>query len=166
MICSEVFALRKASLTPFYLPLVTLQKSYHPICIGENNMKAKLPLIARILLGLIFFIFGIAGLFNLLPPPPNMPEDMMTFMAGMLATGYFFPLLKITEIVCGALLLLGMFVPLALVVLAPIVVHIFMVHAALDPSGLPIAIVIVVLMGYLSFCAKPYSNTIKLLFKK
>ncbi|MCB0349522.1 MAG: DoxX family protein [Bdellovibrionales bacterium] len=129
-------------------------------------MKAKLPLIARILLGLIFFIFGIAGLFNLMPPPPNMPEKLMTFMSGLMATTYFFPLLKITEIVCGALLLLGMFVPLALVVLAPIVINIFMVHAFMEPSGLPMAIAIVILMIYLSFFAKPYSVKIKQLFQK
>ncbi len=129
-------------------------------------MKAKLPLIARILLGLVFFIFGIAGLFNLIPPPPDMPESLMVFMGGLIASVYFFPLLKITEIVCGALLLSGRFVPLALVVLAPIALNIFMVHAFLQPSGLPIAIVIVILMVYLSFFAKPYSNTIKLLFKK
>lgn len=125
---------------------------------------SKLPLIARILLGLIFFVFGIAGLFNLIPPPPNLPENMQAFMKGMMATGYFFPLHKGTEIVCGALLLTGAFVPLALVVLAPIVLNIFLVHVFVEPSGLPMALVIGALEIYLAFFAKPYSDVIKKLF--
>jgi len=128
-------------------------------------MKKKFPLIARILLGLIFFIFGIAGLFNLISPPDNTPQEMITFMNGMTATTYFFPLLKCTEIICGALLLFGAFVPLALIVLAPIVLNIFLIHLFVDPSALPMAIFIGVLEIYLSFFAKPYSDTVKQIFK-
>lgn len=129
-------------------------------------MKSKIPMIARILLGLMFFVFGLIGLLNLIPPPPNMPERMQTFMTGMAATGYFFQLVKGTEVLCGLMLLTGMYVPLALVVLAPVVLNIFLVHAFMDPSGLPIPIVIGILMVYLSFFSKPYSPTIKSLFRK
>ncbi len=129
-------------------------------------MKAKLPLISRVLLGLIFFVFGLMGLLNLVPPPPDMPEGLMTFTKGLAASIYFMPFLKMTEIVCGILLLTGWFVPLALVVLAPIVLNIFLTHAFLAPSGLGIAIVIGLLTIYLSFFAEPYSQTIKQLFKK
>jgi putative oxidoreductase len=129
-------------------------------------MKAKLPMIARILLGLLYLVPGILGLFNLMPPPENLSEKMMAFSSGLMAAGYFFPLLKITEIVCGLLLLTGMFVPLALVILAPITIHIFMVHAFLAPDGLILAVVLVALQIYLSFFAKPYSDKIKSLFKK
>lgn len=125
----------------------------------------KLPLIARILLGLIFFVFGLAGLLNLLPPPPNMPENLQTFMNGLMASGYFFKLLKGTEVVCGLLLLVGAFVPLALVVLAPIVLNIFLVHLFLEPSGLPMAIVIGVLEVYLAFFASPYKEIVRQLFR-
>lgn len=124
----------------------------------------KLTLIARLLLGLIFFVFGIAGLLNLIPPPPNLPENMQAFMKGLMATGYFFQLLKGTETICGLLLLTGSFVPLALVVLAPIVLNIFLVHVFMEPSGLPMAIVIGALEVYLAFFAKPYSDVIKKLF--
>lgn len=86
------------------------------------------PLIARLILGFIFFASGIAGLLNLAPPPPDLPENMKTFMAGMMATTYFLPFLKVTETICGALLMSGFFVPLALVILAPIVLNIFFVH--------------------------------------
>lgn len=129
-------------------------------------MKRKFTVVIRVLLGLIFVASGIVGLFNLVPPPENMADDMKTFMAGMMAAKYFFPLLKITEIVCGALLMIGWFVPLALVVLAPIVVHIFFVHAVLDPSGLPVAVVLGAFLVFLSFFAEPYSAVVRRLFNK
>jgi uncharacterized membrane protein YphA (DoxX/SURF4 family) len=126
----------------------------------------KLPLVARILLGLIFFVFGLNGFLNFIPTPPMEPGKLTDFFNGIMATGYFFPLLKGTEVVCGALLLLGVSVPLALVVLAPIIVNIFLVHALLAPSGLPMAVGIVVLETYLAFFSAPYSPTVKALFKK
>lgn len=126
----------------------------------------KLPLIARVLLGLIFFGSGLAGLLNLAPPPADLPEALKTFMAGMMATKYFFPLLKGTEVVCGVLLLSGQFVPLALVVLAPICLNIFLTHLFLAPSGLVLAIVVGLLETYLAFFASPYKEAIRLIFKR
>lgn len=128
-------------------------------------MKAKLPLIARVLLGLIFFVFGLIGLLNLIPPPDDLPEQLKAFNSGLMAAVYFFPLLKITEVICGALLLIGMFVPLALVVLAPIVLNIFLVHAFLAPEGLPIAVVAGGLLVYLAFFAEPYAKVIRQLLR-
>lgn len=119
-------------------------------------------LIARILLGLVFVGAGIS--FFLSTPPP-LEGQMGEFFRGMMATHYFFYLLKITEIVCGALLLAGRFVPLALVVLAPIVLNVFLVHAFMMPQGLPLAILIGLLELYLAFFTPEYSPKIKALFK-
>lgn len=127
---------------------------------------SKIPLVARLLLGLVFFGGGLTGLLNLAPPPENLPENMKTFMSGMMATRYFFPLLKGTETICGLLLLSGFFVPLALVVLAPIVLNIFLVHLFMAPDGLILAVVIGVLEVYLAFFAAPYRNVIRALFVK
>lgn len=129
-------------------------------------MKAKLPMIARILLGLIFFASGLAGLLNLAPPPADLPEKMVTFMNGMMATTYFFPLVKGTEVVCGLLLLTGFWVPLALVVLAPVILNIFMVHAFMAPDGLILATILGLLEIYLAFFAQPYAARIRPLFQK
>ena len=128
-------------------------------------MKAKIPMIARILLGLIFFAAGITGLLNLVPTPPDLPERLQAFTNGLMASQYFMPFLKATETICGLLLISGFFVPLALVILAPIAINIFLVHAFLAPEGLVTAIVIGVLMVYLAFFAEPYSRVIKQLFK-
>src|ERR1700733_9916759 len=105
---------------------------------------SKLPLIARLLLGAIFFVFGLNGFFHFLPNPP-MPEKAAAFAMGLMGSGYFFPFLKATETICGLLLLSGAFVPLALVVLAPIIINIFLFHAFLAPSGLRLPLVIGIL---------------------
>lgn len=123
---------------------------------------SKVTLIARILSGFIFLGAGIAFFFT---TPPPLEGAMADFFKGMAATGYFFYLLKVTEITCGLLLMSGFFVPLALVVLAPIILNIFMVHAFMQPSGLPLAIVIGLLEVYLAFFSREYSPKIKALFK-
>jgi putative oxidoreductase len=129
-------------------------------------MKNKIPMIARILFGLLFVMSGVVGLLNLVPPPPDLPERLQTFNSGLMASQYFFPLLKAVETICGLMLLSNLFVPLALVILAPVVLNIFLVHMFLAPSGLPLAVVIGLMMVYLSFFAEPYSAKIKALFRK
>ena len=125
----------------------------------------KSTLIVRLLLGLIFFVFGLNGFFNFIPMPTNLPEKMVAFSSGLMASGYFFPLLKGTEVVCGLLLLSGAFVPLALIVLAPIIINIILVHAFLEPSGLPLAVIIAALEIYLAFFASPYREIVKQIFR-
>jgi uncharacterized membrane protein YphA (DoxX/SURF4 family) len=111
-----------------------------------------LPLIARLLLGLMFFVFGLNGFLNFIPPPSKpMPEGSMAFVTAMMNTGYLLQFVKGTEVVCGALLLLNLFVPLALVVLMPIILNIVAFHAFLAPSGVGFAIVILGLNLYLAW---------------
>jgi putative oxidoreductase len=103
-------------------------------------MQKKIALGARLLLGLIFVVFGLNFFLHFIPvPPPN--EAAGSFLGALFATGYMFPLIKVIEIVTGALLLAGFFVPLALLLLAPIVVNIALVHFILDTGGAPIAAV-------------------------
>ena len=122
----------------------------------------KVTLIARIMLGLIFLASGVAFFFT---TPPPLVGPMADFFKGMAATRYFFYLLKGTEIVSGLLLLSGMFVPLALIVLAPVILNIFLVQAFMAPEGLVVAIVLGVLEVYLAFFSNEYSSVIKLLFR-
>ena len=88
---------------------------------------------ARGFLGLVYFVFGLNGFLQFLPMPP-MPESAGMFMGALASSGYFFPVLKLTETAMGALLLAGVYVPLALVVLAPITLQIFLFHANLTPG--------------------------------
>ena len=103
---------------------------------------------SRVALGLVFFIFGLNGFFDLFSTPT--PEDTAHgFLTGLAAAPYFFPLLKGVEAACGALLLWGRYVTLSLVALAPVVVNIVIFHAFLDPTGLTVAAVVSVLYTHL-----------------
>ena len=129
------------------------------------SLQHKIQIVIRVLLGGLFAFSGIA--FFLMTPPEIPPGDLATFMAGMMASKYFFPLLKVTEIVCGLLLISGFFVPLALVVLAPIVINIFFVHLMMTPiETLVTPVLIGIAMIYLSFFSPSYSPAIKRLFMK
>ena len=109
-------------------------------------------IIVRTLMGLLFLFASASFLGGFITPPPMEPGPMKMFNEGLAASGYFFFLLKITELVCGVLLVIGRFVPLALVILSPIIVNIFFVHLFLDRTGLPIAIFLVLAQIFLAYC--------------
>src|SRR5205823_3105543 len=97
----------------------------------------------RIILGLIYFVFGLNGFLGFISMPP-LPEAAMGFMGGMFSAPYFIWILKPTEIIGGFLLLLGKAVPFALVILAPITVNIFLFHLFLAGSpGMAIGMFII-----------------------
>src|SRR4051812_10808928 len=115
-----------------------------------NAIARKLPTAARLLLGLIFVVFGLNGLLHFLPTPP-MPAAAGTFVGGLASSGYFFPLLKVTEIVAGALLLAGVLIPFALVLLAPIIVNITAFHLVLAPGNYGVVAAILASEIYLAW---------------
>ena len=107
----------------------------------------KLPMVARILLGLMFTVFGINFFITFLPMPKDMPAGAMTFMGALMSTGYMLRL-----VICGLLLLGNRFVPLALTLLAPIIINIVGFHAVFEPANtLVIPLVILVLELYLAY---------------
>ena len=106
-------------------------------------------LIARILLGVIFVVFGLNGFLQFLPQPA-MPQAAIAFFGGLAASGFMLPTLFATQLVGGALLLLGM-VPLGVVILTPVIVHIVEFHLFLAPAGLPLAVVVATLAAFLAW---------------
>ncbi len=114
------------------------------------TIKTKIPTVARVLLGLPLVVFGLNGFLQFLPMPA-MDGDAATFMGGLGAAGYFFPLLKATEIAAGLALLSGRFVPLALTVLAPIVLHIVAFHALVVGGGVALPLLMLALGSYLAW---------------
>jgi len=106
----------------------------------RHTLQKLLPVAVRILLGLVFLVFGLNGFLWFIPPPAApLPEGAMAFGMALMKTGYLFQLLKGTEVLAGLLLLTNRFVPLALALLAPIILNIFAFHAFLEPSGVALA---------------------------
>jgi hypothetical protein len=107
---------------------------------------------ARCALGLVFFASGLVGLLNLLPPPSApLPAGAAAFGGALLATRYMFPLIKGTEAIAGALLLTNSFVPLALVLLAPVLLNICLFHAFLAPAGVVLPLLLAGIELYLAW---------------
>lgn len=107
-------------------------------------------IIVRVLMGLLFLFASISVLFNLVPQP-ELTGNSKTFMDGVNATGYLMKLIKITELLCGLAFVSGYFVPLATVIIAPIIVNIFFFHAFVDASGLPVGIFLVLANIFLAY---------------
>jgi len=105
---------------------------------------------ARVLLGLIFVVFGLNGFFNFIQPP-EMNDTARTFMGALAGTGYFMIVVKLVEVVSGLMILTGRFLPLGLILLAPVSVNILLFHIFLDPSTLAMAVVIVVMQLFLAW---------------
>ena len=87
------------------------------------------------------------------PPEPKtpMPEGAMAFAGALMATGYMMQLVSGTQLLTGILLLINRFVPLALALLAPILVGIITFHIFLAPASIAPGVVVVVLELYLAW---------------
>jgi hypothetical protein len=119
---------------------------------NAKSFARHLPTAARVLMGLIFFVMGLNGFLNFLPQPPTpIPGDAVAFLGALFKTGYMTPLIAGIQVIVGVLLLSNRFVPLALALIAPIVVNIFTFHAFLWPSGGGIALFVLILEVYLAW---------------
>ncbi len=127
----------------------------------STKIKSISAIAARILLGLIYFVFGLNFFFHFIPTPPPSGGVADAFTGGLFQSGYFFPVLKSIEVVLGALLLAGIFVPLSLVILMPISINILLFHVFLAPAGNVMGIVIVLIHLYLAWA---YRDSYKPLF--
>ena len=110
----------------------------------------RIPSVLRTVLGLAFVVFGLNYFLGFLPQPKTIPPDVITFMVPFIGAKYM-GLIKTIEIASGLLLIGNRFVPLALTLLAPILVGITWFHVQLEPSGLPVPIVLVALEVALAY---------------
>jgi len=101
-------------------------------------------LIARILLGLVFVVFGSNFFLHFIPQPPPPPGLAGDYVKVFAASGYMY-VVGVLQLLSGLLLLIGRFVPLALTVLAAMIFNILVFHILMAPEGLPIAIVVALL---------------------
>jgi putative oxidoreductase len=101
-------------------------------------------LIARILLGLIFFVFGLNGFLHFMPMGPMPTGDAGQFIGAMFHSHYIF-FVSAIQVIGGALMLAGRYVPLALIILGPVIVNILLYHCLMFPKGIGLALVVTVL---------------------
>jgi putative oxidoreductase len=101
-------------------------------------------LIARLLLGLIFVVFGLNGFLNFLNMGP-LPTGLAGQFIGALAQSHYYWVVAGLQVAGGVLLLVNRFVPLALVLLGPVIVNILLYHLFLSPTGVALAIVVTIL---------------------
>ena len=107
-----------------------------------------LTIIARILLGLTFVVFGSNGFLHFLPMPP-LPQGVTgEYLHAFFASGYVY-VISGFQVLGGLLLLIGRFVPLGLTILAAIIVNIWAFHLLMAPEGLPPAVVVTILELFL-----------------
>ncbi len=99
--------------------------------------------IARYLAGAIFLVMGLNGFLNFLPFPP--PGGIAGQFLGALYVSHYLWVIFAFQVIAGVLLLVNRYVPLAVAVLAPVIVNILAFHALMAPSGLPLAIFVAAL---------------------
>jgi putative oxidoreductase len=106
-------------------------------------------LISRILLGLVFVVFGLNGFLNFLHAP--MPSGAAGQYMAALASTHYIHVIFLVQLVGGLLLLSGQWIPLALVLLGPVIVNILLFHATMQPSGLPPGVLAAILWFIIFF---------------
>jgi uncharacterized membrane protein YphA (DoxX/SURF4 family) len=122
------------------------------------------PIIVRVLMGLGFTAFGLNAFYPFMGQGKGaeMPKAAMAFATAMMDTGYMFKLVGGTQLVAGVLLLFGLFVPLALILLMPVLVNIILFHLFLSPAPGAFApgIVLMVLELYLAWVYRDYYRSL------
>lgn len=103
----------------------------------------KVSLVARLLLGGVFLVFGLNFFLNFLPTPPPETEVAKSFITALAMTPNYFAIVKVIEIVAGAFILLGVFLPLGLVLLGPILTNIVIYNSYLNKTpGIDLALLV------------------------
>jgi putative oxidoreductase len=111
-------------------------------------------LIARLLLGLVFLVFGLNGFLHFIKAP--MPEGIAGQYVGALFVSKYYVVIFGVQVISGVLFLVGRFVPLALVLIGPVIVNIICFHALMGAPGLPLAIVVAVLWAIVAIRNKQH----------
>ncbi len=105
-------------------------------------MKKKILFVVSLLFGLMFINSGLNIIFNYMPMPTNIPERMMKLMSAFMQIGWLMPLIAVAEIVGGVLFITNKFSAIGAIIIFPVLVGILLTHIIIEPSGLPIALIL------------------------
>ena len=109
--------------------------------------------IARYLAGLIFFVMGLNGFLHFIPLPP--PIGVAAQFMGALYVSHYLLVIFAFQIIAGVLLLVNRYVPLAVALLAPVIVNILTFHVLMAPAGLPQAVFVAILWTVIFIDVRP-----------
>src|ERR1700758_2879243 len=119
----------------------------------ENIVMQIASAIARYLAGVIFFVMGLNGFLHFIPLPP--PAGVAGQFMGALYVSHYLWVIFAFQVVAGVLLLVNRYVPLAVAMLAPVIVNILSFHALMAPSGLPLALFVALLWAAIFIDVRP-----------
>jgi putative oxidoreductase len=119
----------------------------------ENLVMRTASVVARYLMGVIFLVMGLNGFLNFIPLPP--PTGIAGQFIGALYVSHYLWVIFGFQVIAGVLLLVNRYVPLAVAVLAPVIVNIITFHTLMAPSGLPLAILVAVLWTVIFIDVRP-----------
>jgi putative oxidoreductase len=119
----------------------------------ENLVMRTASVVARYLTGVIFLVMGLNGFLNFIPLPP--PGGIAGQFMGALYVSHYFWVIFAFQVIAGVLLLVNRYVPLAIAVLAPVIVNILSFHALMAPSGLPLALFVAGLWALIFVDVRP-----------
>lgn len=122
--------------------------------LNHSFFPKKVITASRFLLGLMFFVFGLNGFLQFLPQP-SMPEAAAQFMGALVQSGYMMPIVFAVQLFAGIALLTSRFVPLALILLVPVIVNIIGFHLSLAPASIVPGVIAAVLNLYLLMAYLP-----------
>jgi putative oxidoreductase len=109
--------------------------------------------IARYLAGVIFLVMGLNGFLNFIPLPP--PGGIAGQFMGALYVSHYLWVIFAFQVIAGVLLLVNRYVPLAVAILAPVLVNIITFHVLMAPAGLPLALFVAILWAAIFIQVRP-----------
>lgn len=112
-------------------------------------MKNKILFVISLLFGLMFINSGLNKIFQYMPMPKDMPEDMMKLVEAFSAIVWLMPLIAVVEIIGGVLVIFPKYRALGALMILPVMVGILLTHIFNAPSGLPIALILLAVLTWI-----------------
>jgi putative oxidoreductase len=109
-------------------------------------MKNKILLVISVLFGLMFVNAGLNKFFNYMPVPDDLPQELIQVSVHMMEVGWLMPLVGLVEIIGGLLFMVNKTRAVGAIIILPIMIGILLIHFTVAPSGLPMAIVLVLIL--------------------
>lgn len=107
-------------------------------------------LIAQVLLGIVFVVFGLNGFLRFIPMGP-MPSGAAGQYVSVMMESHYFLVVSALQVLGGIPLLVNRYVPLGLTILGPVIVNILLFHLLMQPNGLPLAFIVAILWVVVAF---------------